>query len=806
MNISDGAPMDLNVVNLSEFHLTEVHINLLKKGLSFSPTSSMNEFEVYKDVSLFLRKVLFRLWHAKRLNDPLTSESSLDKDEKEAIECLVALLDENFEGDSDENLCHLLRRPSDLKIRSTKMPPLSKHKWLQLFLDQVKLDLMKINWKWVGPNNLTNSERKALFDLQNAPNLVIKKSDKGGNVVLLSEKLYEDESLRLLGDTSTYKKLTSSPFPALVEALNGKLKLGMEAGLLTKKEFLFLRVDEMNIPTFYIIPKLHKSLTRPPGRPIVSAIKGPLEKTGKYIDSLIKHMVNLLPSYVRDSRDVLVKLRHFVMPTDALLVGIDVESLYTSIPHHCGIEATMFFLDLHYPQQGAQNEFIGELLEFMLNNNFFQFLGHYYQQIRGTSMGAPWAPSYACLHLGFWEEMMVYQSSLYLSHSLLWLRYIDDVLMVWTGSVKQLEDFMSELNSNNQNIRLTYTYHPETLSFLDLSIRRSGNEIVTSTFRKKTAANTLLSAQSHHPKSLINGIPTGQFLRIRRNCSVEEEFHEEASEMYQRFRQRGYSHRSLKKAKKKATLKNRDELLSISTNSLHTGNEDQNGNTEQNFPRIVTKYGSQWKMVQGVLQKHWHILKSAPLISEFVSPRPLLTAKRSNNLGDLLVHSEYTRTTQKNWLSDFKISPGMYKCGHCNICKYVHQTNVFPNPRGGADFKIKQFINCSTTRVVYTLVCPCNKTYVGKTKRPLRVRIREHITGIKKLNDERPISQHFAQFHNRDPRGLMVKGIYRLNLPTRRGDFDTILLQKEKMWTYYLEAMAPNGLNIECSLQPFLEK
>lgn len=90
----------------------------------------------------------------------------------------------------------------------------------------------------------------------------------------------------------------------------------------------------------------------------------------------------------------------------------------------------MSFLDHHHPLLGAQNEFIVELLQFMLNNNVFQFLGKYYQQVRGTSMGAPWAPSYACLHLGLWEEEVIYKMTMYLSHCCLWLRYIHDVLMV----------------------------------------------------------------------------------------------------------------------------------------------------------------------------------------------------------------------------------------------------------------------------------------------------------------------------------------------------------------------------------------
>lgn len=71
----------------------------------------------------------------------------------------------------------------------------------------------------------------------------------------------EEEALWLLGDKSTYKKLTQIPFPTLVKTLNSKLKLGFEAGLLTAKEYQFLKAEDITILAFYIIPKLHKSLT-----------------------------------------------------------------------------------------------------------------------------------------------------------------------------------------------------------------------------------------------------------------------------------------------------------------------------------------------------------------------------------------------------------------------------------------------------------------------------------------------------------------------------------------------------------------
>lgn len=58
----------------------------------------------------------------------------------------------------------------------------------------------------------------------------------------------------------------------------------------------------------------------PPGRPIVSAIRGPLERVGKYIDCLIKDLVELLPSYVQDTGDVLNKIINLTVPSGALLL------------------------------------------------------------------------------------------------------------------------------------------------------------------------------------------------------------------------------------------------------------------------------------------------------------------------------------------------------------------------------------------------------------------------------------------------------------------------------------------------------
>lgn len=79
--------------------------------------------------------------------------------------------------------------------------------------------------------------------------------------------------------------------------------------------------------------------------------------------------------------------------------------------------------------------------------------------------------------------------SMYLGHVCTWLRYIDDILMIWEVSRAKLMEFMEELGNNTHNIHLTYVVDSHEISFLDLYIRLEGGKLVTETYRKETAAS-----------------------------------------------------------------------------------------------------------------------------------------------------------------------------------------------------------------------------------------------------------------------------------------------------------------------------
>lgn len=220
--------------------------------------------------------------------------------------------------------------------------------------------------------------------------------------------------------------------------------------------------------------------------------------------------------------------------------------------------------------------------------------------------------------------------------------------------------------------------------------------------------------------------------------------------------------------------------------------------------RVITQFGARWNTVRDILQKHWEILTNTPDLANIVGPSPKMVARRAN-LGDTLITSEFTKESEATWLSQYPRSKGMFSCGHCQVYPFVDRTDTYKDELGKESFQIWYVINCSTTKVVYMLTCPYDKFYIGKMKRQLRICIGEHMREIVEKTPDKPLVRHFAQYHNGWLEGMQVKGIYMLRL-SPRGNFNLIILQKEKWWIYRLKFLLPNGLNTELNLQVYLEE
>lgn len=73
-------------------------------------------------------------------------------------------------------------------------------------------------------------------------------------------------------NTNFYQQLPSNPtdiFKNKLDRLLGAAKSGIINGIINQRAYIYLSVDKPLVPTFYLLPKIHKDLINPPGRPIV---------------------------------------------------------------------------------------------------------------------------------------------------------------------------------------------------------------------------------------------------------------------------------------------------------------------------------------------------------------------------------------------------------------------------------------------------------------------------------------------------------------------------------------------------------
>lgn len=73
--------------------------------------------------------------------------------------------------------------------------------------------------------------------------------------------------------------------------------------------------------------------------------------------------------------------------------------------------------------------------------------------------------------------------------------------------------------------------------------------------------NTILKADSFHPHHLKDNISYGQFQRLQRICDLDKDFAEQAETMSNRFSDRTYNHRVVKRALDSAQSLEHNALL-----------------------------------------------------------------------------------------------------------------------------------------------------------------------------------------------------------------------------------------------------
>ena len=148
------------------------------------------------------------------------------------------------------------------------------------------------------------------------------------------------------------------------------------------------------------------------------------------------------------------------------------------------------------------------------------------------------APAYANLFMTRLEERLLKAST---DKPLVWIRFIDDVFLIWPHGEEKLKSLINHLNSSHETIKFTSEQSRDSISFLDVQVSvGEGGVLSTDLFCKPTDTHQYLHKKSCHPWHTKKAIPYGQPLRFRRIFSEDRQFQERVGELAGWLKDRGY--------------------------------------------------------------------------------------------------------------------------------------------------------------------------------------------------------------------------------------------------------------------------
>jgi len=379
--------------------------------------------------------------------------------------------------------------------------------------------------------NLSPGQNKLLRELRQRKDLVVLKADKNLGPVLMLTCDYREMCLKHL-NSDTYQQIDLDK-DIVTEHLRIIVKrFHDEASYSKDNKIITAGIDNKELNMFYGLAKIHKPGELQP-RPIISNATGILGGLSKWLDVALQPYVLNLRTYIRDSDQILEKLKYLNHEEQHQIFTFDVVSMYTSIDTNKALKAIAGYLP-----KCQRNSLIIRGLEIIMKNNYFTFDGNTYHQKNGTAMGTAVAPTYAILFLGIIEEKIW---KIFQKHFVLNARYIDDGLMIWndSGEKYSFNKYLAML-TRESGLKFTWSKHLRSAVVLDIEISWNAGKYYTKTFEKELNLYLYVTANSAHPPGTLKSIVYGRVLKYWKQNSKEEDFYYFCTQLFHRLQARGY--------------------------------------------------------------------------------------------------------------------------------------------------------------------------------------------------------------------------------------------------------------------------
>ena len=296
-------------------------------------------------------------------------------------------------------------------------------------------------------------------------------------------------------------------------------------------------------------------------------------------------------------------------------------------------------------------------------------------------MGTICAPAHANMFMAYFEEK--FMCPLIDAKTVLYLRFIDDIFMIWTNSEKDLVEFLNELNTKHTSIKFEFKYSRQQIEFLDTLVYIDNNKLQTTLYKKPTDRQNYLHSKSEHPYSLKKSIAYSQA----------------CAQHIQQLKKKGYHHDMVKEQIKRARVQERALLL------------NKNPEEAKQSIHISITYNRTLPKIKSIVDKHWHVLQVNPELKERFQSSPIIAFRKNKNLKQI-IGSNTTEHNKKLIRSNNKVNSKSSPClsnTRTFCCKQVVSTTSFKSNQTNRVFNIFHNTNCKSTFLIYLLECSiCN--------------------------------------------------------------------------------------------------
>ncbi|KAL3790505.1 hypothetical protein ACHAWO_010636 [Cyclotella atomus] len=300
--------------------------------------------------------------------------------------------------------------------------------------------------------------------------------------------------------------------------------------------------DPRKFARFRMTAKVHKQpwMTRP-----IVCCSGTFAKDwSKWLDYWFQKLKFSVPTFVKDSQQVLDEVKLLNLPPQAKLFTCDANAMYNNINTDHAVQVITWWLrDLESTNQLPPDFPLDAVLDAMviiMKNNIFEFGTCYFLQLVGTAMGTSAAVMWATLYFAYHEvHTLIPNHGQFLFY---FKRFIDDMFGIWIGNTtNHWSAFCNDVNNFGE---LTWDIFDQKLSssvdFLDLTLIIRGNKIVSRTFQKKMNLYLYIPPTSAHPAGCIKGTVFGLIRRYYAQNTFQRDFVHFVKLLYRRLLLRGW--------------------------------------------------------------------------------------------------------------------------------------------------------------------------------------------------------------------------------------------------------------------------